>query len=369
MIALNPVIAFVCSWLVFLVVEFKEKKKVVFKFTHSDVFGLILIFFTTFFLAFNTFNADYENYGRIYADYLNESTTGSNFVFGLICGLGNLLKLDYQTFRCFLICFAVFSVFHFSRRYSKNVAFMIFLYMISGFIMDGIQFRQFTAMGVYLLFLPYLLQDDSKKGKILYIIGTLIATGIHTLFVFFFIFLLVKVKKENRIKISVAVTLAVIVLFWILDKVGLLIKYLSYVMPEEKVDLYFLGTQYHSSPKLVIQFILLQQVLILVLLLVCYKIGKVRECDKAFIWLVIGIDILMLCMCPILFYTLQFRRIFRVVMIPSFIAIYKMSPDKKDARFIFIVIALIAFSLISLNLNLTGNSDLIGNLVLNNYFW
>ena len=56
-------------------------------------------------------------------------------------------------------------------------------------------------------------------------------------------------------------------------------------------------------------------------------------------------------------------------MIPSFIAIYKMSPDKKDARFIFIVIALIAFSLISLNLNLTGNSDLIGNLVLNNYFW
>uniref|UniRef100_UPI00402770EB hypothetical protein n=1 Tax=Ruminococcus bromii TaxID=40518 RepID=UPI00402770EB len=59
----------------------------------------------------------------------------------------------------------------------------------------------------------------------------------------------------------------------------------------------------------------------------------------------------------------------RVVMIPSFIAIYKMSPDKKDARFIFIVIALIAFSLISLYLNLTGNSDLIGNLVLNNYFW
>ena len=69
MIALNPVIAFVCSWLVFLVVEFKEKKKVVFKFTHSDVFGLILIFFTTFFFAINTFNADYENYGRIYADY------------------------------------------------------------------------------------------------------------------------------------------------------------------------------------------------------------------------------------------------------------------------------------------------------------
>ena len=241
--------------------------------------------------------------------------------------------------------------------------------MIAGFIVDGIQFRQFTAMGVYLLFLPYLLQDDSKKGKILYIIGTLIATGIHTLFVFFFIFLLIKVKKENRIKISVAVTLAVIVLFWILDKVGLLIKYLSYVMPEEKLDLYFLGTQYHSSPKLVIQFILLQQVLILVLLLVFSKIGKIRECDKAFIWSVIGIDILMLCMCPILFYTLQSRRIFRVVMIPSFIAIYKMTPDKKDARFLFIVIALIAYSLISLSLNLNLNLNLISNLVSNNYFW
>ena len=56
-------------------------------------------------------------------------------------------------------------------------------------------------------------------------------------------------------------------------------------------------------------------------------------------------------------------------MIPSFIAIYKMTPDKKDARFLFIVIALIAYSLISLSLNLNLNLNLISNLVSNNYFW
>lgn len=48
-IALNPVIAFVCSWVVFFVLEFKEKKKAVFKFTLCDFCGLALIFFTTFF--------------------------------------------------------------------------------------------------------------------------------------------------------------------------------------------------------------------------------------------------------------------------------------------------------------------------------
>lgn len=369
MYSVNPVSAGIICWGAYFVINIVKKKKLVFKIRKTDLLGLGLLFLISVFVVFNTYNADYDNYQNIYVENGKSfSMSATNLLFSLLCKIGNMLQLDYQTFRCFLLYFGLFSVFNFVKKYSDNVFLIIILYALSSAIMDGIQFRQFTAMGIYLFVLPSLLKENSKKGVIKYIIGTTVASMVHISFIFFFLFLLIKVERKKRIKITVIISILVLVTFVVMSKTNLLITFVSQILTEDKVDLYFIDSQYHSSAIQVLQFIITQQVFMIFLLYIYTKIGKVRLEDKGFIWSIIGINILMICICPIFFYSLQFRRIFRIIMLPSYIALAKMLPSVKNVRYYGMAALMLIFACVSLWLNLNSNPDLITNLISNNYF-
>ena len=365
---MNPIIAGVGCWSIFLISNITREKKLVLKVRSTELLGLGFLFIVSIFIVYNTDNADYKLYQDIYLAEGNNFFT-SNILFQLLCKLGNILQLDYQTFRCFLLYFGLFSMFNFVRKYSDNVLFIIILYTLSSAIMDGIQFRQFTAMGIYLFVLPLLLKENSKKSVVVYIVGTIIASLIHISFIFFLLFLFIKVDRKKRIIVASVITIFALASFIIMSKTNLLITLVSQILTEDKVNLYFIDTKYHSSYLQVIQFIFTQQVFMLTLLYVYTKIGKVRIKDKNFIWSVISINILMLCLSPIFFYSLQFRRVFRIIMIPSYIALAKMLPSVKNVRYYGMMVLMISFGCVSLWLNLNSNPDLITNLICNNYFW
>lgn len=371
---LSPVTVGILGWLCFLIKNIYSARIVQKNFALSkrDLRFLcagVLLFVTSFFIVYNTHNADYQMYEYIYSTYSSRAFNGRAPLFEVICYFGNLLGLDYQTFLSVVLLFSLFSMFRFIAKYSEEPALIFLMYMISAAIMDGIQFRQFMATAVLMFVLPNILQENTKKGLIKYIIGVAIAVGIHSSFVFWLIFVLIKVEWRKRIKYAIVITVLGIVGFFILQKTGLLFNVLSYVISDEKIELYLAADKYHSSSGMVLRYIISQPVLLVAILFIIKKFGKFKPNNLPYINAVIGMDVLALVLCPIFFYSLQFRRMLRVLFIPSFIAIEKLAPRKYGRMFYIARIVMLIFSLIALYWNLYSNPDLLSNLFSNNYFY
>lgn len=371
---LSPVTVGILCWLCFLIkniysARLVQKKLVLKKRDLRFICAGMLLFVTSFFVAYNTFNADYQMYEYIYSTYSSSIFNGRAPLFEVICYFGNLLGLDYQTFLSLVLLFSLFSMFLFIAKYSEEPALIFLMYMLSAAIMDGIQFRQFMATAVLMLFLPNILQGNTKKGLIKYGIGVAISTGIHSSFIFWLVFALIKVERHKRVKYAIVITVLGIVGFFILQRTGLLFNVLSYIIPDEKIELYFVANTYRSSSSMVLRYIISQPVLIVAILLLIKKFRKYKPNDLLYINAVIGMDVLALVLCPIFFYSLQFRRMLRVLFIPSFIAIEKLAPRKCGQMFYIARIAMLIVSLIALYWNLYSNPELLSNLFSNNYFY
>lgn len=371
---LSPVTVGILGWLCFLIkniysARLVQKKLVLNKRDLRFISAGVLLFVTSFFVVYNTYNADYQMYEYIYSTYSSSIFNGRTPIFEVICYFGNLIGLDYQTFLSVVLLFSLFSMFLFIAKYSEEPALIFLMYMLSAAIMDGIQFRQFMATAVLMFVLPNILQENTKKGLIKYIIGVAISAGIHSSFVFCFVFALIKVEWRKRIKYAIVITILGLVGFVILQKSGLLIDVLSHIMSDEKIELYLVADKYHSSSGMVLSYIISQPVLLVAILFLIKKFGKYKPNNLPYINAVIGMDVLALVLCPIFFYSLQFRRVLRILFIPSFIAIEKLAPRKCGQMFYIARIAMLIFSLISLYWNLYSNPELLDNLFSNNYFY
>ena len=371
---LSPVTVGILGWLCLLIkginsTRLFQKRFVLNRRDLKSLSAGLLVFVTSFFVTYNTFNADYQMYEYIYSTYSSSIFNGRAPLFEVICYFGNIIGLDYQTFLSAVLLFSLFSMFLFIEKYSEEPALIFMMYMFSSVIMDGIQFRQFMATAVFLHALPNILQDNTKKGMIKYVIGVTISAGIHSSFIFWFILLLIKVEWRKRVKYAIVITLLSIACFIILEKTGLLINALSYVVSDDKIELYFVADKYHSSFSMALRYIISQPVLLIAILFLIKKYRKYESYNISYIYAVIGMNVLALVLCPIFFYSLQFRRMLRVLFIPSFIAIEKLAPRKYGQIAYIARIAMLIFSLIALYWNLYSNPELLHNLFSNNYFY
>ena len=371
---LSPVTVGILGWLSFLIkniysAKLIQKKFVLNKRNLRSISAGVLLFITSFFVVYNTFNADYKMYEYIYSTYSSNMFNGRAPIFEVICYFGNLIGLDYQSFLAAVLFLSLFSVFLFIEKYSEEPALIFLMYMLSSAILDGIQFRQFMATAVLMFFLPNILQDNTKKGLIKYIIGVTISAGIHSSFIFWFVLVLIKVEWRKRIKYALVITFLSIVGFIVLQKTGLLVDVISYVMSDEKIKLYFVEDIYHSSFSMALRYIISQPVLLVATLFLIKKFRKYNLNDLPYINAVIGMEVLTLILCPIFFYSLQFRRVLRVLFIPSFVAIEKLAPRKCGQIFYIARIAMLIFSLTALYWNIYSNPELLSNLFSNNYFY
>lgn len=329
-------------------------------------FSMILFIGASLILTLNTYNADYDLYGYIYGTYSTKLINGRPILFEVLCWCFNRIGIEYQTFRTIVIFVCMFSVYRFILRKGERYSFLIILYLLSAYIMDGIQFRQFISTAIFLYAIPCLTDDETSKGIIKYSLITLIAAGFHPSFILFFLLLVMKVRPKRRIKVACAITILGLVAFVILQKTGMLMDFLSYFVSDDKLQLYFVDETYHSSFSLVLKYILTQPIFMLILLFVNKRIVSMESRNMIYINTIIGINLLLLFLCPIYFYSLQFRRMLRVIFIPSFIALEMMLSRKKDTRILQMAL-MILFAIVSLYWNVYNNENLIYNLFTFNY--
>lgn len=183
---------YIISISIILLSNYKKKSKLL----------IFLLFINMWFLfAFNTNNADYEQYKLMYQGYNASNDVG----FMKIIELFNYYNLSYQDFLIFVSFICLFCIIKIIQLYTKNVAYVMGLYFIFPFLIDVTQIRNFISMVIVLFGMKYLLIKENKS-IVKYICCVLLASTVHISSLFYFTFLLSQLKSIKKLFIFILFT-------------------------------------------------------------------------------------------------------------------------------------------------------------------
>lgn len=202
----------------------------------SKFVAVLIFLFAWILLGWNYDNPDIDNYVWNYevSDTWFGAFVETNSVepgYSLLCYVGNLLGFSFMTFKQILAAIAYAMITLFVFRVGKNYALIASCYLVSFFLMDVIQLRNFFAMAVLLFGFRYLLKPNMEKmDAVKYIICAIVATSIHVSMVFSLVLVLAR-RPIKRIFV-----LALIVVVFLLK--ASIFGFFSTTLDTEKVTIY-----------------------------------------------------------------------------------------------------------------------------------
>lgn len=167
--------------------------------------------------AFNYDNPDYDNYVARYdsiSTWFGVLEQGvSDIGFALIMRWFYVIGFnDYYHFKFVFIIIPLLCYHFFAIKSVKYLAFWAFLYFAFYTTLDITQLRNFVGFSLVLVLFP-LLERDSIKSNIMFLIGVLFASTIHFSMAFFGVMGLRMVKsKKKRVLLIIIVLIVVFVL-------------------------------------------------------------------------------------------------------------------------------------------------------------
>jgi hypothetical protein len=187
--------------------------------------------------AFNYDNPDYSNYvirfDAVSSWYGIAEQGVTDAGFSLIMHWFYVLGIDdYFQFKLIISAISLLCYFYFAKRSLVYPAFWAFLYLAFYTTLDITQLRNFIAFSFILALFP-LLEKDTFKADIAFLIGVLFVSTIHFSMLFFLVMGL-KLIKKKELKIA----LAIIVLLALYVVGGRLTGALQSSMYYDKVDAY-----------------------------------------------------------------------------------------------------------------------------------
>lgn len=360
----------ICSFL-FLASIIKKDSKVLFLIT----FLLLWILVT-----FNYNNADYNMYQRLYNLYGNsQGFMSSEILFQVFCKIGNFFGMSYRVFRAIYSTITIVLLANSFKHLTKNCSIVSGLYMIFPFLLDAVQIRHFMAIALVIYGLRFLVTDNNKDiWK--YIVCNILAIGFHYIAIFCLLFVILKFFENKKILIF-CIALDLILIILIISGIGVTI--LSYILPMEKVQAYFITNQYKTS------FLIMCIATIIQILTIIYaniisaiwnkkyinniyeeEENKNIEKEKKIIDIILKINTLSLLLIPTFFFNIQMYRMSRTILILDYImlGISLGKKNRKDNIFLifFTIIILICFLYLRVIQNNVFNST-IGAMVNYNY--
>ena len=339
----------------FLLALFNKKNKILFFLT------LLLMFIL---MGFNFYNADYNMYSRLYSNYgLLDTFSLTEILFQLVCHFFYNMGFSYHhflivySFVCFFLLYLTFS------KLSKYKGLAVSMYFICPFFVDAVQIRHFLAVCIVCYGLTFLLSDEenNKKNSFKYIVANIIACGFHTSAVIYFIFLLYPLFKKKKIKDTFLLFFVISVVATLLMRSSLFINILNYIIPSSKMEAYFLTGKYVSKSFIISILFVIAQCIPIAAMLFLKMIFRNSENDKDVIFLdsVIILNILLLIIMPLYFYSYEFVRLFRGILLIDYIAISNLLGERlrRNDLFVLLMIGLLLFSMFMLLFILNGTFD------------
>ncbi|WP_176706032.1 EpsG family protein [Paenibacillus hemerocallicola] len=287
------------------------------------VFGVLFIFMWILF-GWNTGNADYFGYEQTY--YSLESYNGFNVYFAeyeigyrFVYKLAHAFGMNYNTF---LIVYSLIGLMLISNtilKYSAKPSYVMALYLIYPFLMDIVQIRNFMSMAIIIFAARYLF--SSRKGDLFrYVLFVLLAASFQVVGLFYLILLLAKVRARIKLVKWISLITIFLVLFLILLMSGIAIPILG--------GMAYLGTKTSITTQIGYLFYF-----IIGFLLVRFSYKKVRTLEDSsssgkhvvdyskmnMANIILNINIIILCVYPLVFFSTEFMRLYRNILLLNYI--------------------------------------------------
>lgn len=160
--------------------------------------------------AFSYGNADYNIHLRKYTQYklLNSQT---EWLYNQLMFFFNWIGLSYRGFLIIISVLVLLIIFFFAKNYTKNISWVLAMYMLYPFCMDVTMVRYTLAISVVYIGLVYLF-EGKKWWSIKYCCCILMASMIHLSAIFCLLFMLPKfinLKKLTKLMILLSLGITV----------------------------------------------------------------------------------------------------------------------------------------------------------------
>lgn len=310
---MNMILAVIIVLLAILAIINRKSKKI--------CFALFAIMFIL--MGFNLGNADYSMYAKLYVKYGSSiNFNNTEILFQLFCKVCYHFNLNYNTFLMIYSFFGISLMYITVRKCSKNMALVALLYFIFSFFLDAVQIRHFMASAIICYGLTFLIKEKtSNKDIFKYLLLNIIATGFHFISICYLIFLLIPFLKKREMNNILIKTTMITCMMSILLNSSLFIKFLSFFLPQSKIDAYFISGQWKVNT-LVTLILIFIQLLPLIILLISKQISKKTSIEgKQMLNNMIIVNALLMLIIPLYFYTVEFGRVFRGVILLNYICL------------------------------------------------
>ena len=202
--------------------------------------GLLLLLYILF--AFEKSIGDYEGYLEMFDEIRVGFGRATEYevLYVLSCSAAAKLGMSFDQMRYVFCLVEIILIYSVIRKYTKNTALVLSLFIIFPALLDAELFRFLAGMSLVIYALPYLLQK-SKKGYIIYFIFVVLAALFHTSCWLFLIYFLLAINNRKRLILIVVVTLLAGTSLSAIDSVFGIMQYLpirEHVVEKYETDSY-----------------------------------------------------------------------------------------------------------------------------------
>ncbi|MEG2745732.1 MAG: EpsG family protein [Gordonibacter sp.] len=350
------IFSFIFSWIIFI--AWKGYRGHKFGPSFFELLAISVLF------SLNCSNPDTQMYENIYsfAYFGGTAAHAGEPIYYLLCCIAKYIGLDYLSFYCLFVNSCLFFLFEYISNRTKNVGIVFVALSVTTLLLDYVQIRQFAAMCIVIYGFKYLSQRG-PKNVIKYLLVVAVAMGFHNSAVIFSIFLLAKLRNQKKVLILSVLAFSAFAI--LVSNNSILFNMMSSFVGEGDATYYLVSRHQFDSVETIILLIIWQEgFLIALLMYVSSGIKSSKSELRDYLTLTLSVDLLTLCMSPLLFASTQFKRLSRVMIVPSFINISTADSKKHLGVYIAGSVYVIGYFI----LVYTSNPDLITSLFENNYF-
>lgn len=280
------------------IIDLSNNKKIYLK-------GFIFVFCIWILSALNYANPDMENYKNLYlviGQGIRVKSIESGFC--LFMAVTNKIGLSYNEFIFIYFTIAILIFIRALSFFEKNLRFVLGLYIIFPLFLDIVQIRNFMAMSIVLFSLRYLMKNNFLN-IVLYVIGILIASTFHSIALCYLVFLFF-IKREKKGVFILLIAIGIMVLLLMFPEV---LKNAIHIEKAKRyMENFLYGTQLHTKILFALYFLFYAYIL---KLLSNNTSNVIRGSEYSKVTLVYKISKVMFIFLPILFFDVDFFRIYR----------------------------------------------------------
>ena len=292
-----------------------------------STWAFVLIFSWCWLLfAFSENNTDSSIYLIRYYNY-DLLLERNEPLWNMLMYIFNFLDLEYTSFLIFTATIYMFSIYLLLKVFSsnrQNVPILI-LFMIFPFCIEIVQVRNSLGLAFVNIGLYYLFRSNERIDILRFMAFVLIGTWIHSAMIVYLLFIVLRWSKFSVLKKSTwIVAIAIVGVLSLLLFNGPVYTFLA-SLDIEKINVILSLSETRTTAQIVSQVMRVGVYFVMIVPMLFYVYKHTAEKNKKFILDLIGINLIILIIIPIMAFSIDFYRLQRNLTLINLIGLFLYS--------------------------------------------